>query len=304
MTFSAAFLFSMSVVAAQVGAEPMDEPMTESERIEYERVETERVEDEGFAEETGEAIDETVEETGEELGEAADAAQREFRQMDAPEVEVEREPVIEREPTAVRTDDDMDINVDFGGTDPQREETLLGMEPVGAMLMVGGGAVNFATSGPEQFTETGGYWNARLAGTRTILSGEVAYLGRAQGINATGLSAGSTLLGNGVEGLARLNAPFEAGEVLIEPFAVAGASWEYFTILNEGANTSSLDDNDAVVFLPVGVGLAGAWQGLSLDVRGLYRHAFLSEMFGDSGFGLNENALNTWQLGANLGFEF
>jgi hypothetical protein len=102
----------------------------------------------------------------------------------------------------------------------------------------------------------------------------------------------------------RLNAPFEAGDVLIEPFAVAGGSWEYFTILNEGANTSSIEDNDVAVFVPVGVGLAAAWQGLSIDVRGLYRHAFLSEMFGDSGFGLDDSALNTWQLGANIGFEF
>lgn len=323
MTISAAFLLSMSVVAAQVDADPMDDPsMNVEEPIE-----------EGVFEETGEAVDEAAEETGQALeeaaqdtGEALDAAGEELRDIgdpqmegqeidtdvrvrEEPSVEVERRDVRmeEPEPTArvEQTDSDVDINVDFAGADDQRSETILGMEPVGAMLMIGGGAVDFAASGPEQFTDTGGYWNARIAGTRTILSAEAAYIGRAQGISATGLSAGSTLLGNGVEGLVRLNAPFETGDVLIEPFAVAGGSWEYFTILNEGANTSSLNDNDVAVFLPVGVGLAAAWQGLSVDVRGLYRHAFLSEMFGDDGgFGLSEDALNTWQLGANLGFEF
>lgn len=316
MTISAAFLLSMSVVAAQVDAEPMDDPSME----------------EGVFEEAGENVDEAAEQTGEALeeaaedtGEAVDAAQEEMQEIGEPQLEgqeidtdvrVREEPSAEierhdadvrmEEPTARvdTTESDVDINVDFAGADEQRSETLLGMEPVGAMLMVGGGAVDFATSGPEEFTQTGGYWNARIAGTRTILSAEAAYIGRAHGIEATGLSAGSTLLGNGVEGLVRLNAPFETGEVLIEPFAVAGGSWEYFTILNEGANTSSINDNDVAVFVPVGVGLAAAWQGLSVDVRGLYRHAFLSEMFGDSGFGLDESALNTWQLGANLGFEF
>lgn len=324
MTISAAFLLSMSVVAAQVDADPMDDPS----------MNVEEPAEEGAFEETGEAIDEAAEETGEALeeaaedtGEAVEEARDEMQEIGEPqlegqeidaEVRVEEEPSVEverhdadvrmeePEPTAQveTTESDVDINVDFAGADEQRSETLLGMEPVGAMLMVGGGAVDFATAGPEEFTQTGGYWNARIAGTRTILSAEAAYIGRAHGIEATGLSAGSTLLGNGVEGLVRLNAPFETGEVLIEPFAVAGGSWEYFTILNEGANTSSINDNDVAVFLPVGVGLAAAWQGLSVDVRGLYRHAFLSEMFGDSGFGLDESALNTWQLGANLGFEF
>lgn len=318
MTFSAAFLVSMSVVAAQVGADPMDDPNMEM---------NEPMEEQGAFEKAGEDVDEALEEAGEDIDEATEEAAEEIESVGEPELEGERidvrteEPIMEMErdadvdvrvqepqpePTArVETsDDDVDIDVDFAGADDMREETLLGVEPVGAMLMVGGGGIDFATSGPESFTQTGGYWNARIAGTRTILSGEAAYIGRAHGISATGLSAGSTLLGNGVEGLLRLNAPFEAGDVLIEPFAVAGASWEYFTILNEGANTSSVEDNDAVVFLPAGVGLAAAWQGLSVDVRGLYRHAFLSEMFGDSGFGLDENALNSWQLGANLGFEF
>ncbi len=312
MTISAAFLLSMSVVAAQVDQEPMDDPNME-------------MSEEGVFEETGEAVDEAAEETSEALDETVDEARQEIEDIGEPQLEGEQvdvdvraeEPMIERQdidaevrmeepaPTAqVETSEsDVDIDVDFAGTEPA-SETLLGVEPVGAMLMVGGGAVDFATSGPEEFTQTGGYWNARIAGTRTILSAEAAYIGRAQGIEATGLSAGSTLLGNGVEGLVRLNAPFETGDVLIEPFAVAGGSWEYFTILNEGANTSSLNDNDVAVFLPVGVGLAAAWQGLSVDVRGLYRHAFLSEMFGDSGFGLDDSALNTWQLGANLGFEF
>lgn len=322
MSISAALLLSMSVVAAQVDAEPMDDPMMNVE---------EPIE-EGFFEETGESVDEAAEDTGQaleeaaqETGEALEAAGEEMQDIGEPELEgqeidtevrVREEPAVEMEtapaaemepePTArvEQRESDVDINVDFAGTEESRSPTLLGTQPVGAMVMIGGGAVDFATSGPSQFASTGGYWNARIAGTRTILSAEAAYIGRAHGISATGLSAGSTLLGNGVEGLIRLNAPFETGDVLIEPFAVAGGSWEYFTILNEGANTSSLEDNDVAVFVPVGVGLAAAWQGLSIDVRGLYRHAFLSEMFGDSGFGLDDSALNTWQLGANLGFEF
>lgn len=301
MTFPAACLWSLAVFATQTG-------MTEPEEMEETRGET--VEEEaGFFEKTGETADESLESAGRAIEETLEDVSQTFAPGEEakPQGESPAEAApLEDEPAPAQPapqSANVELNIDFTGTAP-REETILGTTPMGAMVMVGGGTMDFARSGPSDFTGTGGYWNARVAGTRTILSAEGAYIGRAQSIDAVGLSAGSTLLGNGVEGLLRLNAPFSQQGVLIEPFAVAGGSWEYFTILNEGANTSSLDDNDVVVFLPVGLGVAAAWQGLSLDLRGLYRHAFLSDMFGSSGFGLDSPAMSSWQLGANVGFEF
>ncbi|MFZ9887496.1 MAG: hypothetical protein ACO3JL_08340 [Myxococcota bacterium] len=282
--------------------------MTEPE--EMEEIQGEAVEEEpGFFEKTGATADESLESAGRAIEETVEDVTRTMAPGERPAEPAEvsegvsaADDVAAAEEKSPQTAN-VDINIDFTGTAP-REETILGTTPMGAMVMVGGGTMDFARAGPSDFTGTGGYWNARVAGTRTILSAEGAYIGRAQSIDAVGLSAGSTLLGNGVEGLLRLNAPFSQQGILIEPFAVAGGSWEYFTILNDGANTSSIDDNDVVVFLPVGLGVAAAWQGLSLDLRGLYRHAFLSDMFGSSGFGIDSPAMSSWQLGANVGFEF
>jgi hypothetical protein len=132
MTISAAFLLSMSVVAAQADADPMDDPS----------INVEEPVEEGFFEESGEAVDEAVEDTGQALEEAADEAgqaleeagqeMRDIGDADMEQdvdtrVELEERPSVEvqREPTAriEQRESDVDINVDFAGADDTRAET-------------------------------------------------------------------------------------------------------------------------------------------------------------------------------------
>ncbi len=179
--------------------------------------------------------------------------------------------------------------------------------PAGVYGILSGGVSNFTQTTAENVTEVGGYWDARVGvGTRSILGAEVAYVGSARDIVASGLASDAFLISNGLEGVARLNVPITPADttVLIEPYTFAGLGWNRFHISSDSPNTSSFQDVDNVLSVPLGVGFSVGFSGVTLDARATYRQAVGSDLLASSDSSFDDTALNSWGLGAGIGFEF
>jgi hypothetical protein len=177
----------------------------------------------------------------------------------------------------------------------------------GLAFMAGGGFQDFSNSNMRNLTNGGGAWNFRfVAGTRSIIGVEGAYVGSAQGFQSLGATANNpTLISNGVEGNLRLNAPITKGNSLFEPYAIAGVGWSQYHITNYNSNTQALSDfsatNDNVMTVPLGAGFTYGYKALLLDVRGTYSPTYYNNLLaGTSGNG----TLNTWGVGGSIGFGF
>jgi hypothetical protein len=181
------------------------------------------------------------------------------------------------------------------------------LTPVGLYGYVGGGAGGFTQPTAVGQTSVGGYWDARLGiGSRSILGAEVAYVGGSRDIRALGLNSSASLMNNGVEGVARLNVPITPRDtsVLIEPYTFGGIGWSRYDLVNAGNNTSSVQNQDDIMTVPMGIGLQLGFSAFSLDVRGTYRQAIGSNLLGTSTSSFDNASLNSWGAGAALGFEF
>ena len=175
---------------------------------------------------------------------------------------------------------------------------------LGIDVLAGGGVTAFLDDHTENVTDPGGMWTARLvAGTRSRLAFEAAYVGSTQNLDMIGLDSNAQILGNGVEGNLRWNLMRES---VIQPFLYAGLGWTHYIVSNSDIETASIDDEDDVVQVPAGAGLAFRFgQRISLDLRGTYRWAEGDGMFqggpGDEGEG---DGLESLSGTAQLGFGF
>ncbi len=177
----------------------------------------------------------------------------------------------------------------------------------GMAFMAGGGYQDFANSNMRDRTNGGGAWDFRfVAGTRSIVGFEGAYVGSARGFQSLGVTANNpTLISNGLEGNLRLNVPITKGASLIEPYGVVGVGWSQYHISNYNSNTQALSDfnpsNDNVLTVPFGLGFAYGYKALMLDVRGTYAATYYNNLLqGTNGSG----TLNTWGVGGSVGFGF
>jgi hypothetical protein len=177
----------------------------------------------------------------------------------------------------------------------------------GLAFLAGGGFQDFANSDMRNLTSAGGSWDFRfVAGTRSIIGVEGAYVGSARGFQSLGATANNpTLISNGVEGNLRLNAPITKGNSLFEPYAIAGVGWSQYHITNYNSNTQALSDfsatNDNVMTVPLGAGFTYGYKALLLDVRGTYSPTYYNNLLQ----GANGNGtLNTWGVGGSVGFGF
>lgn len=199
-------------------------------------------------------------------------------------------PVVPRPAPISDRDDDL-------YTSPMAEKPRSG---VGLGLMVGGGISGFTTERLRDATEVGGGWNAELVvGTRSPIAFEAAYIGTANQIDALGLDRSAVLLGTGFSGVARVNFTMDRP---VQPYVLAGAGWKHYDVTNEDFNTSSVNDSDDVLEIPLGAGLSFRRNQFIIDARGLWRAAVDSDLIA----GLNEEdgALHNWTARINLGFEF
>jgi hypothetical protein len=152
-------------------------------------------------------------------------------------------------------------------------------------------------------TDLGGSWDIRaVIGSKMPVALELAYVGQAQGLDVTGLDNDSILLGNGGEGVLRLQLP----QYVVRPYVLGGVGWLHYSLSNTGNTVSAMAESDDVLTVPLGLGftLAAAWGG-TLDVRGTFKLAYYEDLMSDiySGTGLEAN-LHTWGVQATFGWEF
>ncbi len=172
-------------------------------------------------------------------------------------------------------------------------------EDIGVGVSVGGGVTGFTQSDARDFVDVGGNWEARLAfGTRFPVGVEAAYVGNAHDIDALGLDEDAILVGNGVEGVARVNIPIIEE---LTPYALAGLGYTRYTLANEDFNTSAVDDNDNVGYVPLGAGVTYRVGRAAFDLRGKFSPAFNDDLLE----GEDPDAdLDTWGVTGRIGFEF
>ncbi len=180
----------------------------------------------------------------------------------------------------------------------EREPGLL--TPMGMSLTVGGGVTAFTDQDMQDVTDPGGSWEARVtAGTREYIGLEAAYVGTAQAIDALGLDTDAILLGSGLEATARIN--LVKGQ--FQPYLLAGAGWMHYQIENADVNTSSINEDDDVLQVPLGIGFGYRYQRLILDARGMFRPTAYSDLVNPST--ADETiSLHSWTALARAGFEF
>jgi hypothetical protein len=183
------------------------------------------------------------------------------------------------------------------------EDQETGVERIGVGFMLGGGVVDFTDEEARALTDLGGSWDIRaVIGSKMPVALELAYVGQAQGLDVTGLDNDSILLGNGGEGVLRLQLP----QYVVRPYVLGGVGWLHYSLSNTGNTVSAMAESDDVLTVPLGLGftLAAAWGG-TLDVRGTFKLAYYEDLMSDiySGTGLEAN-LHTWGVQATFGWEF
>jgi hypothetical protein len=175
-------------------------------------------------------------------------------------------------------------------------------ERMGFGLTVGGGVAGFTNDTMRTFTDIGGGWSARVTlGTNSPLAFEAAYIGTLQNIEALGLDDDALLTGNGVQGALRLNA---TTDMAVQPFLYAGVGWRRYSITRADFNTSDIANDDDVLELPVGVGLAYKVGSFMLDARGELRPTFYEDMVPSLNDIGDDARMHSWGVNANLGFQF
>lgn len=175
---------------------------------------------------------------------------------------------------------------------------------VGISVQAGGGVTNFSTKEARDTTKLGGSWEARVvAGTRSVVALEGAYVGTARGLTTSGISSDATLMSHGAEAALRLNLPILVSRTLIEPFAFGGVGWARYSLTNEGTNTSSVASVDDIGTIPFGAGLAVSYRQFVADARFTYRGAFSDETLIGLASG-GHASLQSWNVGVQLGYEF
>jgi hypothetical protein len=176
---------------------------------------------------------------------------------------------------------------------------------IGFGLTIGGGVSGFTDDTFRDTTDDGGNWDVRATiGTRSFIAGEASYLGSAQSIDALGLDDDAVLLGNGLQGNVRVNFTTAA----LQPFVYGGVAWRRYEITNDDFNTSDVADDDDVLEIPGGVGLAYKVGGFMLDARAEYRYAFYEDMLPSAIEDFEEPgdaaSMHRYSINANVGVEF
>lgn len=183
--------------------------------------------------------------------------------------------------------------IDPGGYDPYAPETIT---PYGMSVTGGAGVTGFTDEAARDFSSVGGGWNVRFAlGTRSIIAGEIAYLGSGQDVDALGLDNSANLLANGGEIAARLN--ILPG--LVQPYVLAGVGYTHYELVGEDFNNSSVEESDDVAHFPVGAGVGLRYEGFIADARGTFR-----PVAGGSLFEAGGGELHNWGANLNAGVEF
>lgn len=181
----------------------------------------------------------------------------------------------------------------------KKDEGLI--TPFGLGFMVGGGFESFADDQMESFADEGGSWDARVViGTREMGAVELGYSGSLHEIDALGIDDDAKLLSNGATVAFRYN----IGTFAFQPYLHAGAGWRRYELVDEGINTSVVDDADNVWLVPLGGGFSTRFGNFLIDARATYTHAIDENLIRTPTGSAADVNLNTWGISGHLGFEF
>jgi outer membrane protein OmpA-like peptidoglycan-associated protein len=174
--------------------------------------------------------------------------------------------------------------------------------PFGFALLMGGGYEQFTNPNLRNATGNGGDWSVRaVAGTRSVIGFEAAYVGSARGIAPLGISTGDQrLVSNGAQGALRINIPIIRGNHMIEPYGFGGVGWEHWQVTNFNSGLADFARTDDVMTVPVGGGLAYEYKAFMVDARASWTPTYFNNL---TNFG-NGATLNTWNVGGQLGVAF
>lgn len=173
----------------------------------------------------------------------------------------------------------------------------------GLAVSAGAGVAGFVNDEANDFIDPGLSYTARLhVGTRQPIGLEVAYIGSVHDVEALGLDDDAMLASNGLEASVRYNILRDRA---FQPYLLAGVAYRDYSVTNADTNTStsSVNDDDDVLELPVGTGLA--WRsngGLMIDARLGYRFSTSDDLLGGDGGG--GPALDNWNATLRAGWEF
>lgn len=180
----------------------------------------------------------------------------------------------------------------------------------GTSISVGAGVQDFTNDRMQNTTDMGGMWDLRMAfGTTSPVGLEAAYIGSATPINsAFGPEESATLVGTGAEGLARVNI-IPLG--IVTPYAFGGLAWQRYDVTGADFTTADtgIQDEDTLLEVPVGAGLAFRPYGFVADARFTYRAALGEDLvIEDDTNPADSNSaragMDTWGISARVGVEF
>lgn len=174
---------------------------------------------------------------------------------------------------------------------------------------LGLGVVELTGETGDDASDVGLYYEVRAGfRTRSLIGVEAAFIGTAQSANALGLDPDADLRSYGAEVVARLNlervVAADAGPVRITPFLLAGVAFQRFKLSYDGQNTSAIADDDNVLSIPIGAGVAGTMQWLDTGLRFTWRRTFDNDLFRDPAGGRADASLSHWNLSAHAAFAF
>ncbi len=168
--------------------------------------------------------------------------------------------------------------------------------PLGPYLLLGGGVTDFTDRAVRDRYDVGGTWDVRVGvGRGSFLGVEAAYVGSALAAKGSGFD----LLGNGAEGVVRLQVPYATGSWLLEPFVFGGIGWQRMSLRDAPAGVKDRDDIGVV---PFGGGVTAGYGRWLLDARFTYRTGFSEDL--PLAPGATAANLDGWAVNAAVGYSF
>jgi hypothetical protein len=166
----------------------------------------------------------------------------------------------------------------------------------GEYVLVGGGVTDFTDDALKDAFDTGAAWDVRVGvGSRFYVGAEAAYVGSFRG----GANGGNDVIGNGAEGVLRLQYPYVRQGWLLEPFAFGGIGWSRLSVRDAPAGA---EDSDDIGVVPFGAGVTVGRGRLLADARFTYRTSFSEDLAGGPAAG--PASFDQWAVNASIGWEF
>jgi hypothetical protein len=176
-------------------------------------------------------------------------------------------------------------------------------DEAGSSVVFGAGVSEFGADGLREITGPAAMWEIRFTyGTERSIGLEAAYVGTAQSLDAARMGDDAAIVSNGAEANVRFNALTDAWQ----PYAIIGIGWRRYELMSMDDIFMTQEDQDDVLVLPIGVGVAYRIDGVVLDLRGSFRLTEgedpIDGMSGPEAKGARR--LDTVDLAAHVGWAF